>query len=453
MPSILIVEDEKIVAQDLELTLKGLGYSIAGTADTGEEAVEKAGESKPDIVLMDIKLKGKMDGLEAAKKISDKYEIPVVFLTAYLDSKKLQKAAHAKAFGYIVKPFEEKNLRTTIQMALNKKEEMKKLASDASEVKLDLYNRKILWEMDNNCRISASEIGRRVRLPKGTVNYRITKLIEEGYIKRAYAVVNVGALGYNHYRLFMKFHKTTPEIEKEITDFVFAEQGCLAFSVTEGAFNIILDVAYKDIGGLKKFLENFSHKFGDFLLGKNISYVTRVHQFCKRFMLSEKAVNPCKFLADYELLKSCSADIVDRKVLQALLKDARVNLMDIGKEARVDWKVVKYRIKKMEKNGIILGYTTDFDMPKLKQEVVQVNVNLKDFSSIPGAIEFFRSRNVCMAAYELLGKYSLCLKISVKNHRMLKEILEGFQAKFAGSCISLDVSHISSEYPSRFSVL
>lgn len=118
--SILIVDDERIVALDITHTLQRLGYTIAGMASTGEEAVVKARAVRPDLVLMDIRLQGAMDGIEAAGRIKELYDIPVIYLTAYSDSSTLNRAKAAEPFGYLIKPFEERELHSTIEIALYK---------------------------------------------------------------------------------------------------------------------------------------------------------------------------------------------------------------------------------------------------------------------------------------------------------------------------------------------
>jgi len=123
---ILIVEDEQIVAKDIEQNLKKLGYNTVGIASVGEDAIKKAEKEKPDMVLMDIMLKGKMTGIEAAKHIRENFDIPVIYLTAYADEDTLEQAKITEPHGYIIKPFKEIDLKTTIEIALHKhKEELK----------------------------------------------------------------------------------------------------------------------------------------------------------------------------------------------------------------------------------------------------------------------------------------------------------------------------------------
>ncbi len=117
---ILVVEDEKIVAADLQQRLRGFGYVVIGIASTGEGAIQAVRDLRPELILMDITLKGGMDGIEAAERIRKERDLPIVYVTAHADSKTLERAKVTSPFGYILKPFEERDLYTTIEMAVYK---------------------------------------------------------------------------------------------------------------------------------------------------------------------------------------------------------------------------------------------------------------------------------------------------------------------------------------------
>lgn len=118
--TILIVEDEQLVALSIEGHLERLGYQVVGTAASGEEACRKAAELEPDLVLMDVRIEGPMDGIEAARRMRASRHVPVVFLTAYCDVETLERAKVVEPCGYIVKPFNPRDLHTTVEMALHK---------------------------------------------------------------------------------------------------------------------------------------------------------------------------------------------------------------------------------------------------------------------------------------------------------------------------------------------
>ncbi len=137
---ILVVEDENVVSRDIQTRLQRLGYDVPAVVSSGEEAVEKAGEIRPDLVLMDIMLKGEMVGTEAAEQIRERFDLPVIYLTAYADDLTLQQAKVTEPFGYILKPFEERDLRTTLEMALYRHRMERKL----KEAEEELENQRML---------------------------------------------------------------------------------------------------------------------------------------------------------------------------------------------------------------------------------------------------------------------------------------------------------------------
>ena len=141
-PKVLVVEDEAIAAIDIKQSLKRLGYDVIGTAATGKAAIEAVKKKKPDMVLMDIVLPGTMNGIAAAGKIRSRFNIPVVYLTAYADNETLERARLTGPFGYITKPFDDRELKATIEMALYKAE-MEKELREGEERYRDLFENAI----------------------------------------------------------------------------------------------------------------------------------------------------------------------------------------------------------------------------------------------------------------------------------------------------------------------
>ena len=127
---ILIVEDEIIVAMGVEQKLLDLGYDVINIVDTGEDAVKCAKQLKPDLILMDIVLKGKMDGIEAAQQIHDNLDIPIIYLTAYSDDDVLKRARITEPYGYMIKPFRKNEVKAYIEVALYKHKSEKKNSED-----------------------------------------------------------------------------------------------------------------------------------------------------------------------------------------------------------------------------------------------------------------------------------------------------------------------------------
>jgi PAS domain S-box-containing protein len=164
-PRLLVVEDEAIIAADLRQQLLKLGYEPVGHAVSGEQAVQLARELKPDLVLMDIQLAGEMDGVAASRAIQETLALPVIFLTAFGEDQTFERAKLTDPFGYILKPFSERELRTTLAMALYKhgvELRLKQQAQALQEINQELANQK--FALDQHALVSATDI-------KGKITY------------------------------------------------------------------------------------------------------------------------------------------------------------------------------------------------------------------------------------------------------------------------------------------
>ncbi|SDU06754.1 response regulator [Desulfobacula phenolica] len=142
--NILIVEDEYIIANDIQTSLESMGYEVCGMAASGKKALALAKDLSPDLILMDIMLKGNMDGIETAAKIQKKFNISVIFLSAYSDDGILQRAKETLPFGYLIKPFRDRELKAAIEMAIYKQKMEKEREQLIRELKQALEKVKLL---------------------------------------------------------------------------------------------------------------------------------------------------------------------------------------------------------------------------------------------------------------------------------------------------------------------
>jgi DNA-binding LytR/AlgR family response regulator len=199
--NILIVEDESIVAKDIQHSLKKLGYTVVGMCSTGEDAIKLAEEVKPDLVLMDIMLKGEMSGIEAAGQIREKFNIPIIYLTAYADESTLSKAKVSEPYGYIIKPFKEIDLHTSIEMAIYKHEK----ETDVKKERDFLYS--IVENKESKDIIFVKSNSRLVKVKTSDI-YFVEAL-------KDYVVINTNAARYT-------IHSTMKDIEKKLpaSDFI-----------------------------------------------------------------------------------------------------------------------------------------------------------------------------------------------------------------------------------------
>ncbi len=153
--NILVVEDERIVAKDIRRIIEGFGYIVPAIVSTGEKAVQEAKNLQPDLILMDIVLEGKMTGIDAADEIRNRFSIPVIYLTAYSDIDTVKRAKEAMPYGYLLKPVNEDELRTTMETVLYRHEMEKTLVESERRYRLLAENvADVIWTMDMNMRFT-----------------------------------------------------------------------------------------------------------------------------------------------------------------------------------------------------------------------------------------------------------------------------------------------------------
>ncbi|MFN8231870.1 MAG: response regulator [Bacteroidia bacterium] len=201
--NIFIVEDESIVAKDIQNSLIKLGYNVVGIANNGKDAIEKILELKPDLLLMDIMIKGDLTGIDVSDKIKEKLNVPIIFLTAYSDEGTLAKAKVTEPYGYILKPFKEVDLHSTIEMAYYKHQKDSELQKE----------RDFLYSLVE----SKEESNKDILFVKA--NSRLVKvLLKDIYYVEAlkdYVIINTQYARYT-------IHSTMKEIDKKLGNVEFA---------------------------------------------------------------------------------------------------------------------------------------------------------------------------------------------------------------------------------------
>ena len=194
--NILVVEDESIVSKDIQNSLKKIGYHVIGACNNAQEAIDIAREQHPDVVLMDIMLKGNLTGIDAAEQIKS-LNIPVIFLTAYADEATLAKAKITEPYGYILKPFKEKDLNISIEMAIHRHKKLTELKKE----------RDFLYSLVEN-----KEAAKDVLFVKS--NSRLVKINTKDifFIEalKDYVVINTELTRYT-------IHSTMKDIEKKVS--------------------------------------------------------------------------------------------------------------------------------------------------------------------------------------------------------------------------------------------
>jgi DNA-binding response OmpR family regulator len=277
---ILIVEDEWIVASDIKNTLIDFGYDVSSIVESGEDALIHAEKENPDLIIMDIKLFGDMDGIETANKIKSLYNLPIIFLTAYSDDKLISRAMISEPYGYIIKPYKANELHISIQIALRKHQIMKENIKNTikhkdrknSELyresrrepeKFDNIDRHILEILNQDGRKKFIDISREISSIDNQsfsdvgVKKRLTKLIINEIVKIK-PNINLKKLGFIIAFLLLETENSSAA-DNIVETYINCPHILFAFK-TSGKYNLIYGIIAKDIYSLDLFISKCSPK-------------------------------------------------------------------------------------------------------------------------------------------------------------------------------------------------
>ncbi len=306
---------------------------------------------------------------------------------------------------------------------------------------LDLLDSRIMYELDLNARVSASALAKKFSKSKETIAFRIRRLLQNKFIKGYYAVFNTSKLGFYYYKLYLKLN-ATPEEEAEVIEYFKQNPKTAYLGSVSGYYDCILLLMVKSAeemyGLMTQFMENHGHLVNE----KYIHTVLTTRRLNQKFFYQEQTIDlhyPYS-LGSYELHQ------VDGKILKLISGNARMPLLEISKKSGIDCKTIAYRLRKLKKDKIVLGYVTAPNFDKLGLEFIQINISLINQAIRHKVIEYFDNTNSCLFALELLGKYDLTIEIHVKSGRELKSIIDGFREEFKKQYVDFDISTMTKEH-------
>lgn len=220
-------------------------------------------------------------------------------------------------------------------------------------IKLDLKDKKILFELDFHARDANAKIAKKVRLSKQGVDYKIRNLVERGVIQSFAPIINGNQLGYFYGRLFIKFQNLTQEKENKIFNELIANPLYKWVTKSEGPYDTIFATWTKTLKEFKGISEELIGKYGFYIKEKRESVGVRLTHFQSRYLLGTQDTEEVAF---EETTKPTEIDETDKKILRILTKDARLPLVKIAQATNTSAKVISYRLKRLQEEKVILGY-------------------------------------------------------------------------------------------------
>jgi Lrp/AsnC family leucine-responsive transcriptional regulator len=295
-------------------------------------------------------------------------------------------------------------------------------------INLDMKDRKILYELDMDARQPISQIAKKVRLSKETVNYRIKQLEKKGIIKGYYAALDLSKLGYLFCRIFLRFQNASQEKENEIINFCKKYYSIGWMYTIDGPWDLVFAIYPKNIGEIEQFCDKLIYRYGKFILNKTVSIATTIWHFKNNYLYEKKDYSEA-ILGEESKAKIDEKDI---ELLRLLAKNARFPIIDLAQKIHLSPNAIKYRIKNLVQNKIILAFRADININALGYEHYKVFLQLQNLDQIKldNLIDFFRKNNNVIYITKPLGPADLEFEIILKNEKELHVFLRELRNRF-----------------------
>ncbi len=302
----------------------------------------------------------------------------------------------------------------------------------ASAVKLDLQDRKLLFALDFDARATLSSLAKKARMSKQGVDYKIKNLTNSGVIKGFYPVVNVPRLGFIYCRILLTFQNRTIEVEKKIFSYLKDHEKVFWLFLMQGQFDALVVIWVRHISEINDFLDQLYSKFGAYIKGREISLATDVIHYQHRYLMGVEETREMHIKETDELV---GIDRLDSSIINKLSENARATIVDIADSVRASPRVVAYRLRKMEDNGLIAGYRAAIDYSKLGLTYYKVFLAL---SSAPleekkKLLEYIRSSPIVIYRVEGIGLHAeIDFEVIVGSELQLSRFMKELSFKFPG---------------------
>ncbi|MFC1742028.1 Lrp/AsnC family transcriptional regulator [Nanoarchaeota archaeon] len=309
---------------------------------------------------------------------------------------------------------------------------------------LDLKDRKILYELDFNARQTDSEIAKKVKLSREVVSYRISRLIKKGIIKNFVTILNHNALGYLAFRIYFKFREVSKEKEDEIVGFLKDKVAWLVRVRGNWSFNCMIFTT--NVFELEKFINSLKKRFQKNLLDTHFSLITRIIHYRRGYLLDKKQ-DTSRYDVMGEVVNTVTLDDTDLNILDAVQNNARLSSIEIANKIRISERVVRYRMKNLIKNKVILGFRSILNLEKLGISYYKIHFKLNRYDETIKKIDtYIHLHPRVIYKTETIGGWDLELEVQVPSSKDLYAFIDGFTRDFTGLIDDYEIVEYDKEY-------
>ena len=298
-------------------------------------------------------------------------------------------------------------------------------------LKLDLKDRRIIYELDINSRQSNSKIAKKVGLSKQVVSFRIRKLIKEKIISFFYTIIDISKLGFTVHKNFLRLQNFDRKTELRFIDFLVNNPNIVWIASCDGKYDIAFGIWARDTEHLDRTIKELNKKFGQYISERQIATIIKGEYFIRDYIIKKK---PSAFRESFfgAVPKLSKFDDVDWKILLELGKNSRITAVDISKIINVSDDTVRDRIKKLEKSGVVRHYNIVPNESKYPYLHYKVLIGLRNLSEDKEKLltEYCRLNTNIVYIVKALGPWEFEIDMEVKNMEQFREIMMEIKTKF-----------------------
>lgn len=296
---------------------------------------------------------------------------------------------------------------------------------------LDLKDRKILYQLDIDCRQTDSEVGKKVGLSKQTVAYRIKRLVKEGFITRFATVIDTYKLGVLKYKIYLSFENASKEVIKSVTDFLVKNKKTEWVATCSGKWDLIVGYLVKDPYEFSESIKELDEKFSEYISLREITMSLGVPHWRKEYLLDNKEHYPVAYQGGF--LGKCKLDKTDEEIIKILVNNAKMPIIEIAEKIKTTPRIANYRIKNLKKEEIILMNRIFLDLNKFNWIYCKALIKFKNLNEEKYK-EFF---NYCSYLKNLtyiincIGSWDIELDFEIENFNEFHKTILAIRDKFS----------------------
>jgi DNA-binding Lrp family transcriptional regulator len=296
------------------------------------------------------------------------------------------------------------------------------------KIKLDLTDKKILAELDMNCRIPNSKLARTVNKSREAVKYRIQQLGKKGIIQKYITSINPNKLGYYMFKVYLQLENIPKERER-FYEFLKNQKTVYWMGISDGAFDCVFAILSRNITEFYDEINNMLSQFKGLIVKKVLGTMVDTRQYNKKFFTNDKNGKYVIFGGD---VIDNKIDELDYKILEILANDARIPIAELTRKVNSTIEIVRTRIKKMEEKGIILGYRIAVDFNKLGLEFFKAIIYFKSLSKEDerSLFEWMKQHPSSLYYIRSLAPWEVEFEFAVENYQQFNQIINDLRKRF-----------------------